>query len=673
MNLRTLARLGLQTLCCRLVKLQVIAFVLAAVFMLTLVPAASAEDSPEIEWIHQFGDLDPTTYDYAGAVDAEGNVYVVGSTYGTLPDQSSEGFSDAFVRKYDASGNVIWTHQFGTQSYDVANGISVDASGVYVAGSTYGTLPGQSSAGSYDAFVRKYDASGNVIWTHQFGTQSYDVASGISVDASGVYVAGSTYGTLPDQSSAGSGDAFVRKYDASGNVIWTRQFGSPSYDVASGISVDASGVYVAGSTYGTLPDQSSAGSYDAFVRKYDAGGNVIWTRQFGTSSSDVASGIFVDTSGVYMAGYTQGTFPGQSSAGSYDAFVRKYDAYGTEVWTRQFGTSSYDIANGISADASGVYVAGYTQGTLPEQSSAGSFDAFVRKYDAYGTEVWTRQFGTSSYDVANGISVDASGVYVAGQTYGTFPGQSSAGANYDAFLAKFLVNQPPVADAGADQKVLVNEVVVFDGSASYDEDGSIVSYLWDFGDRTPVEFGAVVSHVYSTQGTYTATLTVLDDDDAEGIDETTITVQTPAEATKCISDQLQDIVGENPGTPFADKIEDAQAKVETDFEELTKTPPDNQAGVGNIEGAVGDLEAAVNDGLLDPEEGIQFMDRLAAIARRLAADALDQAIAQKGNTDIIADAQEALDEADSLRASGAFKDAVNKYKDAMAKAESVIW
>ena len=97
------------------------------------------------------------------------------------------------------------------------------------------------------------------------------------------------------------------------------------------------------------------------------------------------------------------------------ALVPTAHAQGIE-WIRQFGSSSGDRARGISVDASGIYVAGFTNGTLPGQTSAGGRDAFVRKYDANGNEVWTRQFGSSSNDQAFGISVDASGIYVAGRT-----------------------------------------------------------------------------------------------------------------------------------------------------------------------------------------------------------------------------------------------------------------
>ena len=120
--------------------------------------------------------------------------------------------------------------------------------------------------------------------------------------------------------------------------------------------------------------------------------------------------------------------------------MRKYDADGNELWTRQFGTSSYDDAYGVSADASGVYVVGQTYGTFPRQTNLGGYDAFVRKYNADGHEVWTTQFGTSGSDLAYGISVDGSGVYVTGGTSGIFPGQTSSGS-MDAFVVNIL---PPV-------------------------------------------------------------------------------------------------------------------------------------------------------------------------------------------------------------------------------------
>ena len=60
------------------------------------------------------------------------------------------------------------------------------------------------------------------------------------------------------------------------------------------------------------------------------------------------------------------------------------------------------------------------------------------------------------------------------------------------------------------------------------------------------------------------------------------------------------------------------------------------------------------------------------IARLLAASTLQEATAQGGDPAVLNDAQQALDEGDALRVSEAFRDAVNKYKDALSKAESVL-
>jgi hypothetical protein len=492
----------------------------------------------------------------AQAVDADGNVYVVGSTQGTLPGHTSAGgVNDAFVRKYDANGTEVWTKQFGTSRRDEAYGISIDGSNVYVSGFTDGTFLGQTKAGGYDAFIRKYDSDGNDVWTRQFGTSGDDQAREISVDPSGVYVTGWTRGTLQGQVSLGGIDAFVRKYDSDGNDVWTRQFGTSGNDLAGVISVDGSGVYVTGSTLGTFSGQTSAGGHDAFVRKYDADGNEVWTRQFGSSSHDYASGISVDASGVYVTGFTEGTIPGQTSAGRHDAFVRKYDANGTEVWTRQFGTSSYDYASGIYVNGSGVYVTGYTGGIFSDQTRAGGWDAFVRKYDVSGAEVWTHQFGTLGNDWARGISVVGSDVYVAGWTNGTFPGQTSIGV-VDVFVVKIRPhNSPPIANAGADVVVdcegSSGNQVTLDGSGSSDPDDDPLTYTWT--GPFP-EGGGTVTGVSPTVtlslGTSTINLVVNDGTVDSAPDDMTVSVNVSAEG---FSSPLGSLVQEGETVPLPDK------------------------------------------------------------------------------------------------------------------------
>jgi pectate lyase len=71
-------------------------------------------------------------------------------------------------------------------------------------------------------------------------------------------------------------------------------------------------------------------------------------------------------------------------------------------------------------------------------------------------------------------------------------------------------NRAPVAKAGPGRSAQVNQVVIFDGSASVDPDGDPLTHRWDFGDGTPPTSGVIAAHAYAEPGLYTVTLTVSD-------------------------------------------------------------------------------------------------------------------------------------------------------------------
>ena len=389
-------------------------------------------------WFRQFG---TSSDDQGRAVLAVGSaVYVTGWTVGELKGQKKTGRTDAYLRKYDADGNEVWTRQFAIGTYGEGRAIAASDSEVYVAG-----------AARDDAFVRKFDASGKELWTRQISTATDvdDQVRGIALDGTGVYLAGSTADVLPGQSSAGNADAFVRKYDSEGKELWTRQFGTSTFDQARGIAVDASGVYVAGLTAGPMPGQTSAGAHDAFVRKYDASGKELWTRQFGTQKLEDVTGIAADNTGVYVVGSTLGVLPGQTGVGGADLFVRKYDPAGNELWTQQLGTPEYDQARGVAALAGSIYLAGWTLGTFPGQAAQGMHDAIVVRISADGKTVSMRQFGSSQIDDPIGVSATTTGLFVAGLTGGSLPGQKNAG-NVDAFVARLNLAPAPADSAKKD-------------------------------------------------------------------------------------------------------------------------------------------------------------------------------------------------------------------------------
>jgi hypothetical protein len=142
---------------------------------------------------------------------------------------------------------------------------------------------------------------------------------------------------------------------------WTVQLGTAVGDNSNAVSVDEGGniVIVGFSANGINADNQS------FVRKYNALGGepALWERQFGTPTDDTALAVTVDREGnVIVAGLVSGAFDGETSAGGNDAYIRKYDRGGLVLWTHQFGTPGNDAANAVRADAIGnVIAAGYVE------------------------------------------------------------------------------------------------------------------------------------------------------------------------------------------------------------------------------------------------------------------------------------------------------------------------
>jgi hypothetical protein len=377
--------------------------------------------------IVQFGTVANDEYINGVSTDASGNIIVAGNS-----PRLNRG---ALIIKLDATGNKLLDKTLSSPSKSLAaNGVSTDSQGNI---SATGFFSGGGSTD--DTFLFKFSANGTELWQKAFNSSDSNRANGITTDSSdNIYITGETSGSLINNNNVGGIDYYVAKYDVNGSQLWVKQFGTSSEDHSTGVSAEKNGnVYVTGYSNGNLPGNSNSGNNDAFVVKYDANGNQIWAKQFGTLSEDRANGIIADSSGnVYVTGYTNGSLSGNNNLGSNDAFIAKYNATGTQLWIKQFGTSSDDYAKGISIDASGnTYVTGYSNGSLPGNKNLGGNDTFAAKYDTNGNQLWIKQFGTSSDDYANGISADNRGnVYFGGYTNGNLVPDARFSVKPDAFI-----------------------------------------------------------------------------------------------------------------------------------------------------------------------------------------------------------------------------------------------
>jgi PKD repeat protein len=156
-------------------------------------------------------------------------------------------------------------------------------------------------------------------------------------------------------------------------------------------------------------------------------------------------------------------------------------------------------------------------------------------------------FGNGSYSILpNPIESFEAGNYTVTLTVTDEHGLTSEIASTTlTVIPDNTVNQAPVANAGPDRAVQVRATTNFDGSSSFDPDGAVQSFSWNFGDGKSAT-GMTTTHSYTKAGTYTVTLTVTDDKGATASDTVIVSVVSGTVTKGAISGNVTENV-----TPFA--------------------------------------------------------------------------------------------------------------------------
>jgi hypothetical protein len=378
-----------------------------------------------------------TTTAQGTAVDASGNVYVIGNATGDFGNQLGQGTQDSYLTKYDSAGHVVWQKLLGSGGTANAYGLALDPSGgVVVTGASTSQLMTTSiSDGNNDSFVARYDKDGNQSWIKQIQTLANNQSNSVSVDASGnIYIGGSVGGfpvtidgvqkILPggvigaNQTNQGGSDAYLAKFDSKGKLISETQFGTTANDSVAATATGSDGsLYVASTQNG-----------HAILAKY-AGGDITsaptWTQDLGDlAAGGSIGGLTVANGKVYVSGATSNanlTSGGSASvaapaSGGIDAFVSSFTDNGTSVsanTTTYIGTDGTDTAGDVTVASDGtIYVSGSTDGTFAgaQRTVQKVNNAFASALNADGTVKWTKQFGgAGGVSSGAGIAIDTQG------------------------------------------------------------------------------------------------------------------------------------------------------------------------------------------------------------------------------------------------------------------------
>ncbi len=367
------------------------------------------------------------------AVDASGNVYVVGTSdaawLGASPVRAFQGSSDAFVAKLDPNGALQWFTFLGGASADHGGDIAVRGSDVFVVGTSYaawGTSPTRAYTALNDAFVAKLNAANGALQWHAFlGGAGDDYGNGIALDTSGnVYLAGTssaTWGATIPRIFTALHDAFAAKLNANGALQWTTFLGGAGIDEGADIATDGNAnVYVVGAsddTWGTSPLRAYTAGWDAFAAELNSDGALQWHTFLGDVGQDRGYAIVADAGGdnIYAAGGSTATWgaPQRAYSAWWDGFAVKLNGSGALQWNTFLGSTWSDTSNGIVLDGSGnVFVAGAgdAEWGAPVGAYSSGYDVYAVKLDPSSGALQMLSFaGGWGDDFGGGIALDPSG------------------------------------------------------------------------------------------------------------------------------------------------------------------------------------------------------------------------------------------------------------------------
>ncbi|MDR3680536.1 MAG: SBBP repeat-containing protein [Flavipsychrobacter sp.] len=418
---------------------------------------------------------------YDCVLDKSGHLYAAGTAESHVGIATAGAYQttfggfdlDAFLVKFDTSGNRIWATYYGGSGNDWGFACATDRSdNIYLSGELGSS--GLATTGAYQTsiispatscFLAKFNSSGLRLWATYYGNTSYEghcqtdklnnvYLSGASNSTTGIASAGTYQTTF----AGGSYDGFLAKFDSLGNRKWGTYYGGSGSDEIDDLAIDSSlNIYLAGTTNSVTNIASASafqttfngGNWDAFIVKFDSSCTKQWATYYGGSGDDQFSSIAIDRQlNIYLAaqttsltGIASGNVPASFTVGTFDAFLAKFSSTGQRQWGTYIGGSGYNGCGHINADIPGaIYIVGNTgsptgiatanayQGILN-----GTWDAFLQIFDTAGVLQYGTYFGGNSIDGFSGLKVDQQqNVYCVGSTEST-SGVATAGAFQPTF------------------------------------------------------------------------------------------------------------------------------------------------------------------------------------------------------------------------------------------------
>jgi hypothetical protein len=348
------------------------------------------------------------------ALDPQGRLFALGGLRATADMDPGPGSwpltaiagQDIFLSRFTADAQFEWSVRLGGMGHDNAQGLAVDADGIFVGGEFADTLEAGNveliSNGNSDALLTRYDLDGALLWAVSAGSTGSDYINDVAVDAAGNVIAiGYFQGTVDFDPGpevfpmSGAGDAmFLWKVSPEGDLVWVRTWNGSSSENGLAVAVgQADDIWIGGGYFETLDLDPGADitsvtapgfNQNAFLVHLDADGTFLFGGDMGGNGSDAVQDLKLDAQGAVIAvgafGDTGDFDPGAGTVtlaplGGPDSFVLKFSATGQLTYAAAFGSAGYDQPRAVEVGPmGGIMITGGFDGTIDLDPGSGSAD-----------------------------------------------------------------------------------------------------------------------------------------------------------------------------------------------------------------------------------------------------------------------------------------------------------
>ncbi|QNF32132.1 T9SS type A sorting domain-containing protein [Adhaeribacter swui] len=322
--------------------------------------------------------------------------------------------ADYWVVKIDTNGKKLWDKTIGTNKRDQLVAMVPTQDGGYLLGGNSGDFSFYEPYSDY--YLVKIDANGNMLWDKTISLRQADFMTGLIATPDGGFL-------ISDYDQYRNYDYTLLKIDAQGKQLWKKNYDYTSgwYGDKLTTLATADGGYLVGGTFFSNGDNGNGrDAYNYKVSKLDATGKEIWKKVYGGNGFDALYSLLATPNGGYLlGGYSESGLSGDKSEGSQggsDYWVIQVDANGNKQWDTSFGGDKNESVTTMVSTPDGGYLLGGQSKSLATGDKSEAIQSYwLVKIDSKGKKIWDKTFGTPMpYGRFQSLLVDSQGNYLLG-------------------------------------------------------------------------------------------------------------------------------------------------------------------------------------------------------------------------------------------------------------------